>query len=166
MSCTALDVSPVPWVGGPVLGAAGSRCIQFQRRAHPTVTSGPAFCARSGLITRNVRRGVEHFHSTAFPLAPFLPAVSRECDFPYKPSPDALVHICATWGIPPHECLMIGDSAKDDVRAPLCCMRAPYHVAWCCKHLSQPLPGHDLGAVRSPHPGQVASQSTLDACCP
>lgn len=35
--------------------------------------------------------------------------------FPYKPSPEALIHICDTWGIPPSSVIMVGDSAKDDV---------------------------------------------------
>jgi histidinol phosphatase-like enzyme len=35
--------------------------------------------------------------------------------FPYKPSPEALIHICDTWGIPPASVIMVGDSAKDDI---------------------------------------------------
>ena len=58
---------------------------------------------------------VDHFHGSHFIGQPFLPALDR--DFrPYKPSPDALLHICREWRIPPQECLMVGDSAKDDVR--------------------------------------------------
>ena len=68
-----------------------------------------------GLITRNVLRSVDHFHANHFPLPAFLPAISRECGHPYKPSPAALLHICSSWGIHPTECIMIGDSAKDDV---------------------------------------------------
>lgn len=68
-----------------------------------------------GLITRNNKRSLEYFHSNHFPLEPFVPAISRECDFSYKPSPAALHHICDSWGIPTSECIMIGDSAKDDV---------------------------------------------------
>lgn len=49
------------------------------------------------------------------PLPPFVPAISRECQFPYKPSPEALLHIAKTWGILPSEVIMVGDSAKDDV---------------------------------------------------
>lgn len=48
---------------------------------------------------------------------PFLPAISRECGFAYKPSPEALLHICGQWGISPAECAMVGDSPKDDVRS-------------------------------------------------
>lgn len=44
----------------------------------------------------------------------FSPALSREFR-PYKPNPDPLLHICATWGVHPNEVLMIGDSLKDDV---------------------------------------------------
>ncbi|KAG1654128.1 hypothetical protein FOA52_012180 [Chlamydomonas sp. UWO 241] len=71
-----------------------------------------------GLITRNVRAGVRHFHD--FHLVPsgaraFEPAITRECDFEYKPSPAALVHICKAWGVAPGEAVMIGDSVKDDI---------------------------------------------------
>jgi HAD superfamily hydrolase (TIGR01549 family) len=66
-----------------------------------------------GLITRNVKSSVEYFHSNAFGhTSPFEPAISRECAFPYKPSPAALLHVCEQWGIPPSECIMVGDSAK------------------------------------------------------
>jgi HAD superfamily hydrolase (TIGR01549 family) len=58
---------------------------------------------------------VHYFHEHHLPVPPFLPAISRECEFPYKPSPAALLHICDTWGIAPEECIMVGDSAKDDV---------------------------------------------------
>eukprot|EP00882_Tetradesmus_deserticola_P002314 GHRQ01002471.1.p1 GENE.GHRQ01002471.1~~GHRQ01002471.1.p1 ORF type:complete len:278 (+),score=83.36 GHRQ01002471.1:246-1079(+) len=68
-----------------------------------------------GLITRNVLRSVHYFHEHHLLLPPFLPAISRECQFPYKPSPAALLHICDTWKIAPEECVMVGDSAKDDV---------------------------------------------------
>jgi beta-phosphoglucomutase-like phosphatase (HAD superfamily) len=30
-----------------------------------------------GLITRNVKRSIEYFHSNHFPLPPFIPAISR-----------------------------------------------------------------------------------------
>jgi len=68
-----------------------------------------------GLITRNILRSVHFFHEHHLPLPPFLPAISRECEFPYKPSPEALLHICKTWGVDPGEVIMIGDSALDDV---------------------------------------------------
>ncbi|GAX82530.1 hypothetical protein CEUSTIGMA_g9957.t1 [Chlamydomonas eustigma] len=71
-----------------------------------------------GLITRNVKRGVDHFHQhhvTPLQLNHFTPAITRECSFAYKPSPEALLHICETWGIKPSECIMVGDSVKDDV---------------------------------------------------
>lgn len=67
-----------------------------------------------GLITRNVLTSVDHFHKTAFPEPPFHPALAR-CFTPYKPAPDALLHICKTWGIDPKHAVMVGDSAKDDI---------------------------------------------------
>ncbi|KAI8476002.1 MAG: HAD-like domain-containing protein [Monoraphidium minutum] len=69
-----------------------------------------------GLITRNVRSSIEYFHDNHFTSARrFAPAISRECAFPYKPSPVALLHICEEWGVAPGEVIMVGDSAKDDI---------------------------------------------------
>eukprot|EP00199_Chlamydomonas_sp_CCMP681_P005675 CAMPEP_0119103936 /NCGR_PEP_ID=MMETSP1180-20130426/2272_1 /TAXON_ID=3052 ORGANISM="Chlamydomonas cf sp, Strain CCMP681" /NCGR_SAMPLE_ID=MMETSP1180 /ASSEMBLY_ACC=CAM_ASM_000741 /LENGTH=240 /DNA_ID=CAMNT_0007088561 /DNA_START=114 /DNA_END=836 /DNA_ORIENTATION=- len=75
-------------------------------------------CVPRGLITRNVMRSVTYLHEQHIVhagLAPFSPAVSRECRFEYKPSPEALLHICSTWGIPPQQAVMLGDSIKDDI---------------------------------------------------
>ncbi len=60
-------------------------------------------------------QGADYFNSVHFPHAPFLPAITRDCPFAYKPSPEALLHICDTWGIPPGVCMMVGDSVKDDI---------------------------------------------------
>lgn len=70
-----------------------------------------------GLVTRNVKTSVDYFHAHCLPrpLAPFSPALSRDCGFPHKPAPDSLLHICAAWNVAPAEVLCIGDSAKDDV---------------------------------------------------
>lgn len=70
---------------------------------------------RRALITRNVSRSVEFFHATHFTLPPFVPALSREFT-PYKPHPASLLHIARHWEVPSSELVMIGDSAKDDVR--------------------------------------------------
>ncbi|EFJ41688.1 hypothetical protein VOLCADRAFT_84005 [Volvox carteri f. nagariensis] len=67
-----------------------------------------------GLITRNVRRSVQHFHDF-LGLVPFKPAITRECEFPYKPSPAALQHIASSWGVEIGQVLMVGDSVQDDV---------------------------------------------------
>lgn len=67
-----------------------------------------------GLVTRNVQTSVAHFHANAWSLPPFSPALARDFK-PYKPAPDALLHICERWGVRPSEVVMIGDSAKDDV---------------------------------------------------
>ncbi|KAG2442369.1 hypothetical protein HXX76_002455 [Chlamydomonas incerta] len=67
-----------------------------------------------GLITRNVRRSVHYFHDF-LGLQPFQPAITRECEFPYKPSPAALQHIAQSWGVQPSEVMMVGDSIKDDI---------------------------------------------------
>lgn len=84
---------------------------------------------------------VDHFHSTHFTGLPFLPALCR--DFrPYKPSPEALLHICREWQIPPNECLMVGDSAKDDVSSSLL---ARSHCMVSSLQLPQPSGMRDLG---------------------
>eukprot|EP01024_Parvocaulis_polyphysoides_P035580 TRINITY_DN3154_c0_g1_i1.p1 TRINITY_DN3154_c0_g1~~TRINITY_DN3154_c0_g1_i1.p1 ORF type:complete len:227 (-),score=19.98 TRINITY_DN3154_c0_g1_i1:252-932(-) len=67
-----------------------------------------------GLITRNVENSVDYFHKHHFPLPPFDPALSREFT-PYKPEPHSLQHICKFWNIPTNECVIVGDSAKDDI---------------------------------------------------
>eukprot|EP00244_Chara_vulgaris_P003400 TRINITY_DN16171_c0_g1_i1.p1 TRINITY_DN16171_c0_g1~~TRINITY_DN16171_c0_g1_i1.p1 ORF type:complete len:284 (-),score=19.63 TRINITY_DN16171_c0_g1_i1:207-962(-) len=74
---------------------------------------------RRGLITRNVRASVDHFHR-AFGMKDFQPALSREFE-PYKPDPGPLIHICSVWGVHPSDVLMVGDSPKDDI---LCGRRA------------------------------------------
>lgn len=67
---------------------------------------------RRGLITRNVKAGVDLFHQR-FGMT-FSPALSREFR-PYKPDPAPLLHICSAWGVQPNEVIMIGDSLKDDI---------------------------------------------------
>lgn len=68
-----------------------------------------------GLITRNVKESVAHFHESVFPIKePFQPALAR-CFTPPKPSPASLLHICGAWGIAPHEVAMVGDSPADDI---------------------------------------------------
>ena len=68
-----------------------------------------------GIITRNSKISVDHFHANFFNTTNnFLPALCRDFK-PYKPSPAALLHICSGWNIKPQECLMVGDSVKDDV---------------------------------------------------
>lgn len=79
-----------------------------------------------GLLTRNIRSAVEHFHEN-FPLPAFAPSVTRECAFEYKPDPAGLLHMCDTWGIFPRECVLVGDSLKDDVR---CGNRAGAVTVW------------------------------------
>ncbi len=51
-----------------------------------TVSNHPPYHpwrTRRGLITRNVRRSVQYFHDF-LGLVPFKPAITRECEFPYK----------------------------------------------------------------------------------
>ena len=97
-----------------------------------------------GLVTRNVAASVDHFHANHWGservvddekddsvdtftdatsgtrihsrMKPFSPALARDFK-PYKPAPDALLAVAKAWGVCPSECLMVGDSAKDDVVA-------------------------------------------------
>ncbi|CAL54658.1 HAD hydrolase, subfamily IA [Ostreococcus tauri] len=66
------------------------------------------------LVTRNAASSVDFFHDEVWSIAPFSPWLSREFK-PYKPAPDALLHICEKWGCSASEIIMVGDSAKDDV---------------------------------------------------
>lgn len=74
-----------------------------------------------GLITRNVKHSVDHFHTVAFQGRAFEPALGRECGLSmtptlrFKPHPDALLHICSSWNVDPGEAMFVGDSPKDDV---------------------------------------------------
>jgi phosphoglycolate phosphatase-like HAD superfamily hydrolase len=73
---------------------------------------------RRGLITRNVKASISHFHARClYPrgIAAFEPALSRECISPVKPHPAALHFIANQWGVPSSTLLMVGDSAADDV---------------------------------------------------
>eukprot|EP00798_Chlamydomonas_sp_ICE-L_P014334 gene14334-20324_t len=71
-----------------------------------------------GLITRNVARSVDHFHrhhTSKHGIVDFEPAINRNSQFAYKPSPEALLNICESWGVPASEAIMCGDSVKDDI---------------------------------------------------
>lgn len=71
-----------------------------------------------GLVTRNTAASVAYLHTKHWsPLAPFSPAVSRDQGLQPKPHPAALLHCAERWGVAPAECVMIGDSPRDDVVA-------------------------------------------------
>jgi len=74
-----------------------------------------------GLVTRNVKTSVDHFHNVAWKdgetdtlMKAFHPVCSREFT-PYKPAPDSLLHICKEWGVDPSEVMMVGDKRKYNV---------------------------------------------------
>ena len=70
------------------------------------------------ILTRNSKESLDYFHDRLPAIPKFHPAVSRDCGFLPKPHPDALEHISTqVWGFSTNEVLMVGDSAKDDVRA-------------------------------------------------
>ncbi|XP_073106237.1 haloacid dehalogenase-like hydrolase domain-containing protein At2g33255 isoform X5 [Elaeis guineensis] len=88
---------------------------------------------RRGLITRNIKAAVDLFHQR-FGMK-FIPALSREFR-PYKPDPAPLLHICSTWGIPPSEVMMIGDSPRDDgIEMPMVepWAKIPKETKWGCR---------------------------------
>ena len=97
---------------------------EMEREALATTTTlpGAAEAARAldemgvprALVTRNAATSVDYFHEKVWTHTPFSPRLSREFK-PYKPAPDAILHICETWGCAPSEVIMVGDSAKDDV---------------------------------------------------
>lgn len=83
-----------------------------------------AWCAARGvpmgLVTRNTAASVAHLHTHHWApplLKPLWPAVARDDGLPHKPDPAALLHCAAAWGVPADSCVMIGDSARDDVVA-------------------------------------------------
>jgi HAD superfamily hydrolase (TIGR01549 family) len=65
---------------------------------------------RTGVLTRNLARSVDHFcrqHGVQFDAV-----VTRE--FPFiKPRPEPVLHILEAWGMPPGDALMVGDYAHD-----------------------------------------------------
>ena len=96
--------------------------MEREALAMTTALPGAADAARAldemgvprALVTRNAATSVDYFHERVWTRAPFSPRLSREFT-PYKPAPDAILHICETWGCAPSEVIMVGDSAKDDV---------------------------------------------------
>ena len=101
--CSWLDEQRIP------------RCLAMQVSVAGPVTIANQHNVRCrGLITRNSQASVNFFHANHLNSQSFLPALCRDFE-PYKPSPAALLHICQQWQISPTECMMVGDSAKDDV---------------------------------------------------
>jgi HAD superfamily hydrolase (TIGR01549 family) len=65
---------------------------------------------RQAIVTRNSRQITDiTLHRVRLPIEL---AVTRD-DGPIKPDPWAILHVCAQWGIPPHEAAMIGDYKFD-----------------------------------------------------
>ncbi len=73
--------------------------------------------------------GAANSTAPATAIEPFAPAITRECSFPYKPSPAALQHIVSVWGVSPGQVLMVGDSVKDDIVSTATCTTK--YTAWC-----------------------------------
>ena len=81
---------------------------------------------KRAILTRNVRRSVDALHEKLQKdedIAGFSPALARDsvCEegnpIPPKPAPDAILHICSSWGCEPRNVLMVGDSPADDIVA-------------------------------------------------
>ena len=71
---------------------------------------------RRGLLTRNntrvMQRAVALIHTAVGREDVFCTALSRSF-VPAKPHPAPLLHICAAWGLPPSEVVMVGDHLDD-----------------------------------------------------
>jgi HAD superfamily hydrolase (TIGR01509 family) len=91
-----------------------------------------------GILTRNMRVAVEHF-CRRFGFA-FAGTYTRE-DGPHKPAPDGVLHLCATFGVPPAQAITVGDY-KFDVQAG--------RAAGTRTALVTPEPPEDLAAWGSP----------------
>lgn len=65
---------------------------------------------RLGILTRN-SRAMARIMLAHFPQS-FDPIISRD-EGPVKPDPWAIHHICATWGLEPHETAIVGDYRFD-----------------------------------------------------
>ena len=108
-----------PARASPPGGGGPERCVG----ANAATGAAACCCCMQGvgvpraLVTRNVSSSIDFFHAHHFTLPPFVPALSRDCIEP-KPSPASLLHIAERWGVAPGELVMVGDSAKDDVRTP------------------------------------------------
>ena len=81
---------------------------------------------KRAILTRNVRRSVDALHDKLQKdedIAGFSPALARDsvCEegnpIPPKPAPDAILHICSSWGCEPRNVIMVGDSPADDIVA-------------------------------------------------
>jgi HAD superfamily hydrolase (TIGR01509 family) len=93
---------------------------QHERRGAEQATVYPGVHSfLDELATRGLRRAVvtRNSRATTSPMLArlalsFDPVICRE-DEPIKPHPAAIWKICETWGIPPADCVMIGDYRFD-----------------------------------------------------
>uniref|UniRef100_A0A7S1FUA2 Phosphoglycolate phosphatase n=1 Tax=Corethron hystrix TaxID=216773 RepID=A0A7S1FUA2_9STRA len=77
---------------------------------------------KRAVLTRNVSSTVEimeKFLKEAGCLVPFDTIVARDTDpdLATKPAPDPIFYICDIWGVKPHNVVMVGDTAADDIVA-------------------------------------------------
>lgn len=82
---------------------------------------------KRAVLTRNVGKSVDVMHQKLWnehSAKEFFPAVNRETvgdeqkgPLPSKPSPEAIYHICNSWGCNSDEVVMVGDSDADDIAA-------------------------------------------------
>ena len=66
---------------------------------------------KTALLTRNSKE-VTDLTLKKFNLS-FEHVITRDCDFPAKPSPEGLIHICKEWGIDSDTSIYVGDFAFD-----------------------------------------------------
>src|SRR5205807_2254157 len=67
---------------------------------------------RRAVLTRNSRSAAAAALARCGLAGHFDPIVSRD-DAPYKPQPEGVWQICAAWGLPPAEVLVLGDYLYD-----------------------------------------------------
>jgi HAD superfamily hydrolase (TIGR01509 family) len=67
---------------------------------------------RRAVLTRNSRSAAAAALSRCGLVQHFDPIVSRD-DAPFKPQPEGVWQICAAWGLPPAEIIVVGDYLYD-----------------------------------------------------
>lgn len=69
--------------------------------------------ARLAVLSNKPQEVVLPMVQTLFPTTPFSPIIGHSAAFPRKPSPEALLHIAAEWGVEVSQITLVGDSLHD-----------------------------------------------------
>ncbi|KAJ1509530.1 hypothetical protein HMI55_004738 [Coelomomyces lativittatus] len=108
---------------GELRSKAEARMLEIEDEGLKSMQVGPGFHELmkyletlqfpKAILTRNTVDSLNHFlkhHSHEYQ---FHPTLSRSSALPIKPSPEPLLHISKSWGIPINEILMVGDGPED-----------------------------------------------------